>query len=74
MDKSDYQDRLEQLEPNETIPDIDHDKEYATILQDFIISPFGRGPLNQDLVELFTTMEVSEVLMAELKSSQSRKS
>lgn len=66
LDRSDQEDRVKAGES--VSPYIDFDKEFATLVIEIIIRPFGEA-LNQDLLELFGTLDLSEALIKELRAS-----
>ena len=69
MDKSDQTDRMALASSTEDFQYVDYDQEFARLIRDFIIAPFGKT-LNQDLHELFTSkLDLSEALVKELKAA-----
>jgi len=53
MRKSDQSDECQEAVPDDYMW-IDYDKEFANLIREFIVKPFGRGTMNQDLVDLFS--------------------
>lgn len=49
---------------------VDYEKEFASLVQDFVITPFGKS-LNQDLLELFSShsLDLKESLVKELRAA-----
>jgi hypothetical protein len=66
LDRSEQEDRVKAGE--EVSPYIDYEREFATLVSEMVIRPFGEA-LNQDLVELFGTLDLSEALVKELRAS-----
>lgn len=68
MLKSDQNDLMKEAVPEDFVY-IDYDKEFAEMVSQYVIKPFGKA-LNQDLLEVFTLkLDLNEAIVKNLKAS-----